>query len=134
MRTVFADTFYFLALLNPADVTHAKAVKFTSGNTLRILTTDWVLTEFADGMAKSPRGRVEFLATLADLQADTDATIVPCDHALMAEGVHLYEQRPDKKWSLTDCISFVAMTKAGVTEALTGDHHFEQAGFVALLK
>ncbi len=134
MRTVFADTFYFIALLNPRDAIHAKAVGFTAGNAVRMLTTEWVLTELADGLAKSPSGRIEFLTTLADLQTDEDATIVPCDHVLMAEGVRLYGQRPDKGRSLTDCISFLAMTRAGITEALTGDHHFEQAGFVALLK
>jgi uncharacterized protein len=134
MKTVFADTFYFLALLNPSDQAHGKAVAFTSGNTVRMVTTEWVLTELADGLARSRRGRAEFLSTLADLQADADVAIVPCDQALMAEGVQLYAQRPDKEWSLTDCISFVVMIKKGITEALTGDHHFEQAGFVALLK
>jgi predicted nucleic acid-binding protein len=134
MRTVFADTFYFIALLNPSDATHDRAVEFTAGNAIRMLTTEWVLTELADGLAKSPRGRMEFLATLADLQTDEDVTIIPCGQALMAEGVDLYGQRPDKGWSLTDCISFVAMAKADITDALTGDHHFEQAGFVALLK
>jgi predicted nucleic acid-binding protein len=48
--------------------------------------------------------------------------------------VELYAERPDKDWSLTDCISFVVMRHQGVTQALTGDHHFEQAGFTALLK
>ncbi len=134
MRTVFADTFYFLALLNPSDQAHGKAVAFTSSNAVRMVTTDWVLTELADGLARSRRGRTEFLGTLADLQADADVTIVPCDHALMGEGVQLYAQRADKEWSLTDCISFVVMTKEGITDGLTGDHHFEQAGFVALLK
>jgi len=134
MKTVFADTFYFLALLNPSDQAHSKAVAFTSSNTVRMLTTEWVLTELADGLARSRRGRTEFLGTLADLQADADVTIIPCGHALMAEGIQLYAQRPDKEWSLADCITFVVMTKHGLTEALTGDHHFEQAGFVALLK
>lgn len=134
MKTVFADTFYFLALLNPSDQAHAKAVAFTSGNTIRMVTTEWVLTELADGLAGSRRGRKEFLGTLADLQADADVTIVPGDPALMAEGVQLYAKRLDKEWSLTDCISFVVMQKQGITEAVTGDHHFEQAGFVALLK
>jgi predicted nucleic acid-binding protein len=46
----------------------------------------------------------------------------------------LYHLRPDKQWSLTDCISFLVMSEEGITEALTADHHFEQAGFVALLK
>jgi len=48
--------------------------------------------------------------------------------------VELYAERPDKGWSLTDCISFVVMRQQGITQALTGDHHFEQAGFTALLK
>jgi predicted nucleic acid-binding protein len=134
MNTVFADTFYFLALLNPADKAHGKVVAFTSGNTVRMVTTEWVLTELADGLAKSRRGRAEFLSTLADLEADGDVTIVACDHVLMTEGVQFYGQRPDKEWSLTDCISFVVMTKKRITEALTGDHHFEQAGFITLLK
>ena len=77
MRTVFADTFYFLALLNPADRAHGKAVAFTSGNTFRVLTTEWVLTELADGLAGSPRGRAEFVATLADLHAEVNATALP---------------------------------------------------------
>ena len=49
----------------------------------------------------------------------------------MEEGLGLYESRPDKEWSLTDCISFVVMKKEGIVEALTEDRHFEQAGFVA---
>jgi len=55
MKTVFADTFYFLALLNPSDQAHARAVEFTSRNAVRMMTTDWVLTELADGLAGSPR-------------------------------------------------------------------------------
>lgn len=134
MKTVFADTFYFLALVNSADQGHAKAVAYTSANTFRLVTTDWVLVELADGLAKSPRGRVEFLATRADLQKDSGALIVQSNQMLMEEGISLYAQRSDKQWSLTDCISFVVMQRDGITEALTGDHHFEQAGFVALLK
>jgi hypothetical protein len=52
----------------------------------------------------------------------------------MDRGLALYAARPDKEWSLTDCVSFLVMQDHGVTEALTADHHFEQAGFVALLK
>jgi predicted nucleic acid-binding protein len=133
MKTVFAETFYFLARLNASDQAHGKADAFTSGNVVRMVTTEWVLTELADGLPRSPRGRSAFLGTLADLQADADATIVPCDPALLAEGIWLYGQRLDKEWSLTDCTSFVVMTRAGITEALTGDKQFEQAGFMALL-
>jgi hypothetical protein len=60
--------------------------------------------------------------------------IIPAEPQLYEEGIALYRARPDKDWSLTDCISFVVMKARGITEALTGDHHFEQAGFVALLK
>jgi uncharacterized protein len=68
------------------------------------------------------------LTTLAAL------TIVPAERALMLDGLALYEARPDKEWSLTDCISFVVMKQQGILEAVTADRHFEQAGFVALLK
>ena len=53
---------------------------------------------------------------------------------LFEQGVELFAHRPDKQWSLTDCISFVVMQDRGLTEALTANHHFEQAGFVAMLK
>ncbi|HEV3259839.1 MAG TPA: hypothetical protein VG013_23425 [Gemmataceae bacterium] len=134
MRTVFADTYYFLALLNPSDQGHARAVTFTTTFVGRMVMTGWVLTELADALAATPQGRAEFLSTRDDLRADPDARIVPCDDVLMEEGIQLYSQRSDKAWSLTDCISFVLMQRDGITEALTGDHHFEQAGFVALLK
>lgn len=52
---------------------------------------------------------------------------------LFWRGFHLFESRPDKHWSLTDCTSFVIMEEHGMTEALTADHHFQQAGFTALL-
>jgi hypothetical protein len=58
--------------------------------------------------------------------------IVPPTQRLFDQGVELYAERPDKGWSLTDCISFVVMRQQGITEALTGDHHFEQAGFISI--
>ena len=121
-------------MLSPTDKAHAKAAAFTSPFTGQLLTTGWVLTELADALASTPRGRAEFFSTLNDLQADHDARIISYGDALMEEGIRLYSQRLDKKWSLTDCISFVVMQREGLSEALTGDHHFEQAGFVALLK
>jgi predicted nucleic acid-binding protein len=95
LKTVFADTFYFLALLNQADPAHRKAVAFTSGSIVRVITTDWILTELADGLVRSQRGRAEFLSVLADLQADPDATIVSCHPGLMAERIQLYGKRSD---------------------------------------
>jgi predicted nucleic acid-binding protein len=60
--------------------------------------------------------------------------IIPANTLLFQRGIALFEQRRDKDWSLTDCLSFVSMHDEGITEALTGDKHFEQAGFILLLK
>jgi predicted nucleic acid-binding protein len=97
------------------------------------MTTAWVITELADGFCKAAT-RASFLRLHHVMIRDPFLTIVPADQALMHRGIALYASRPDKDWSLTDCISFVVMQEGGLTEALTGDHHFEQAGFVALLK
>ncbi|MBI2804743.1 MAG: type II toxin-antitoxin system VapC family toxin [Planctomycetes bacterium] len=134
MRAVFADTFYFLALLNNTDQGHQKAVDLTNRHVGRMTTTGWVLTELADALAWTQTGRNQFARTLEKLKADPNIQVIPCDDALFQDGVDLYVRRPDKEWSLTDCISFVVMTREGITNALTGDRHFEQAGFVALLK
>ena len=133
MRTVFADTFYLLALWNPNDKAHAKAMEFTQGYRQAMLTTDWIITELADALSRGPN-RARFLRLFRILQQQKEFTIIPATRTLLDEGLAFYESRPDKEWSLTDCISFVVMTRAGITDALTGDHHFEQAGFVALLK
>lgn len=132
MSKVFADTFYFLALLNKNDEAHAKALQY-SALIEQLITTEWVLTELADGLASS-RHRSMFLQTRQELLADADVQVIPLDVRLHEEGIRLYASRADKEWSLTDCISFVVMQREALTEALTGDHHFEQAGFVALLK
>jgi predicted nucleic acid-binding protein len=133
MNLLFADTFYWFALLNRNDAAHARVSAFAAENRDRLLTTAWVLTEWADGMA-APGRRRSVLPFLQSLRADPLLTIVPPSADLFDRGLDLYDQRPDKEWSLTDCISFVVMQDHGITEALTGDHHFEQAGFVALLK
>jgi predicted nucleic acid-binding protein len=132
MRTTFADTFYYLALLNPHDAAHPRAVAASEGLSGRLVTTAYVLTEVADALA-APRDRPRFLALLQTLEADPEVTIVPASDALFHRGVDLYRERPDKDWPLTDCISFVVMSDFATTEALTGDRHFQQAGLVALL-
>ena len=133
MKTFFADTFYYLALLNPSDRAHGGAVAITGGLEGSIITTEWVLTELADGIAQTPDRR-QFKAFLDALRADPDVRIVAFDRALFDAGVELYDSREDKDWSLTDCISFVVMQREHIVEALTGDKHFEQAGYVALLR
>lgn len=73
----------------------------------------------------------EFLGALL---SDPAVEIIPPSSGLFERGLRLFRERPDKGWSLTDCISFVVMEERGIRDALTGDHHFEQAGFAALLK
>jgi predicted nucleic acid-binding protein len=133
MTPVFADSFFFFALLNQHDAAHEAAERLSSEIERPFVTTAWVLTEVADGCATvDQRGR--FLELFDTLRASPDARIVGSSEELFSRGVELYRQRPDKEWSLTDCLSFVVMGDERLSEALTGDHHFEQAGFRALLK
>lgn len=133
MSPIFADTFYYLAMVNREDGAHVRALALSRQVTAPTVTTAWVLTEVADALA-DPRQRRVFLVLLESLRDDPKVTIVPPTQDLLDRGVALYQRRPDKGWSLTDCISFVVMEQMHVIEALTGDRHFEQAGFRALLK
>jgi len=132
MTEVFADSFYFIALLNPFDRFHGAAIATTESLNRRMLTTSWVLMEVADAL--SAPGIRQIVHRFLDSAATCDAMrVIEADSAWFQRGLKLYGSRPDKSWSLTDCISFEVMTENGITEALTGDHHFVQAGFRALL-
>jgi predicted nucleic acid-binding protein len=132
MMPVFADTFYFIALLSSDEKAHARAVEY-SGLVDRIVTTEWILIELADGLCNTAnRDRYRVIRT--GLFANPLAEVVPLDMNLHERAIALYVQMADKEWSLTDCVSFLVMRDRGLTEALTADRHFEQAGFVALLK
>ncbi len=133
MKAIFADTFHFLALLNERDEAHAAAEDASRDFTGRLVTTAWVLTEVADALSARPK-RAGFLRLLDRLRRNPRAVIVPPTQDLFERGLALYAERPDKDWPLTDCISFAVMRDMNITEALTGDRHFEQAGFEALLK
>jgi uncharacterized protein len=133
MMCVFVDSFYFFAILNPSDAAHATAVEFSKHNSASLVTTTAVLTEVADGLARSShRGALRRI--IASFRAIESHEIVAMNDALFEKAVDLYDGRRDKQWSLTDCISFVVMTDLGLHEALTGDHHYEQAGFTAILR
>lgn len=84
-------------------------------------------------MLAGSRARRTCAAFLRELGTASDTRITPDSLALFQRGLAFYEERPDKAWSLTDCISFLVMSDEGMSEALTGDHHFEQAGFTRLL-
>ncbi len=133
MRRVFADAFFYLALLDPHDSAHETACVACSDGTIEgYVTTPWVLMEVANMLAGS-RARMRCAIFLRELRGSHSTRIIPATDELFERGLALYENRADKAWSLTDCISFLVMGDEGLTEALTGDRHFEQAGFVALL-
>lgn len=133
MRRAFADTFYFLALLDSREERHPQAAEASRDPELRLVTTEWVLAEFGDAYCQ-PQDRADFVSLYRSLVNHPRVTIIPADTRLFQRGVDLFEQRKDKDWSLTDCLSFVVMHDEALTQALTGDKHFEQAGFTALFK
>jgi predicted nucleic acid-binding protein len=132
--TVFADTFYWLALARPRDVWHVPVWQWASANpATRIVTTDEVLTEFLNALsAAGPAGRAHAAATVHDVRNDPQVDVLPQTRADFDAALALYEARLDKEYSLTDCRSMVALRALGVTEVLTNDHHFTQEGFTIL--
>jgi uncharacterized protein len=121
-----------LALLNPSDSAHQSAVAATAQQSGTLVTTHWVLTEVGDALS-APADRQRFLRLMESLEADRNTAIVQATAGLFRDGLELFKQRPDKSWSLTDCTSFVMMKAQGISDVLTGDHHFAQAGFAPLL-
>lgn len=132
MTPIFADTSFYAACLIPRDRHHAKALGLAASNTSTIVTTEFVFVELANLLSKLAR-RSAAIRLINQVRGDSDTIIVPATSELLGRGFELFKKRPDKEWSLTDCISFVVMEEHGLTEALTSDGDFEQAGFVALL-
>ena len=133
MNTVFADAFYFVARLNRRDQHHERVVAFSREHRGFLLTTDWVLMEVADALAKS-ESRSRIRDFILHLRQSAGCEVVPASRDGQDRALDLYQQHADKQWTLTDCVSFVVMRERGISEALTQDHHFEQAGFIALFK
>ena len=136
MKKVFADADYLIALLNPLEQLHEKAKDVSQAlGPARIVTTEMVLTEVLAFYAESGPNLRDAAANVAlKLGSDPNATVIPQTSVQFREAVSYYRQRRDKTWSLTDCASFLIMREEGLTGALTLDHHFEQAGFKALLR
>lgn len=132
---VFLDSAYAIALSAVTDQYHQKAEMLakqieTSGNAL--ITTRAVVLEIGNALAKIPHRNVA-IELLDSLEEDPDVEIIPLSEELYDRAMELYRQRSDKEWGITDCISFVVMQDYGLTQALTTDEHFKQAGFSALL-
>lgn len=129
--TVFADAFFYVAFMNRLDEHHKAVMAWAEGFAGEIVTTQWVLAEVADAFAESQIRR-QIKVSFDTLDEDPATRIVRVSPEYFARGMQLYNERPDKEWSLTDCISMVVMADEGLTESLTRDHHFEQAGFTAI--
>jgi predicted nucleic acid-binding protein len=130
---VFGDAVHFVALLSTGDRWHAHAIAINRQPPGPLVTTEWALTEVGDAFSQ-PGARQKFTRFLDLLRKQPDVEIVSSTSDLFRRGTDLFSARPDKEWSLTDCISFVVMNGRGITDALTSDHHFEQAGFQILLR
>lgn len=130
---ILADTSYFLGLLYPRDHLHEQALTQSKRQEIRLITTTWVLMEVANAMS-APLDRQIFVEFMRCFSRAAKARILPANEDWFAHGFDLYRRRPDKAWSLTDCISFLVMWELGIDEALTADHHFAQAGFRVLLQ
>jgi uncharacterized protein len=133
MKRVFADSFFYLAVLNRADGAHQQAVAAVRAGGIEAVNTTAVLLEVADAMS-APLLRTACVRFLTALRERSDTQVLALGDDLLTRGLALYRERLDRACSLTDCLSFVVMAEEGITESLTGDRHFEQAGFVALLK
>lgn len=119
--------------MNEDDAAHAQAAAFTETFDGKMVTTDWVLVEVADAMSgKGDRERlIDFLRFF---KSRRNVRVVRASGEWFERGMDLYGRRRNKEWSLTDCISITVMQHQRLTDVLTADHHFEQAGFNALLK
>jgi predicted nucleic acid-binding protein len=133
-RVLFADAFYWIALLNPGDAFHPPVTALSRAlGSVGLATTDEVLTEVLNYFAPSgPYWRGKAAALIHDLRSDPNVNVLPQTRFGFDAALALYEARPDKGYSLTDCRSMQAMRDLGISEVLTHDYHFTQEGFTIL--
>lgn len=132
---LFLDASYAIALGSPRDQHHAQAVELAGrieSEGTRLITTRAVILEIGNALAKA-RHRAASVALLDAIEHDPRIGIVPVSEDLFHDAAALYRKHRDKEWGLTDCLSFVVMSQRRLTEALTADDHFRQAGFRVLL-
>jgi predicted nucleic acid-binding protein len=133
MKPVFADTSYYIALLSEEDAFHAAALEWSENLLGRTVVTEYVLVELGSALSRS-KYRDRYVPFVERLLADPDTKLVLASQNLFRQCLTLFADRSDKQWSLVDCIPFVVMKQRRLTDALTTDHHFGQAGFKFLLK
>lgn len=136
MRTVFADTAYWVASFRRDDTWRSSARRAVERlGAVRLVTIDEVLVEFLAAVAGAdPRIRSCASPFVRSLLSSPDIVVQRQSRESLLLGLRLYEARPDKGYSLTDCVAMTAMRAAGITQVLTTDRHFEQEGFAVLMK
>lgn len=133
---LFVDTSFFIALGHSGDFNHGLALelqKQLSSQTVHMVTSEYVLFELGNGLSRL-RFRPVAQRMIELIRSDPSFEIIPASTSVFEQTLALFYQRLDKEWGLTDCSSFVIMHEMGLHAALTADHHFEQAGFQALLR
>lgn len=131
MSAVFADTFYWIALTTPLDAAHERAGKFVDD----VVTTQEVLIEYLNFFSSGPEHlRRNAAKSMRAILRDPTVRVIPQSNRSFHMGLELFHARPDKGYSLTDCISMQVMRQEGLTAVLTHDRHFEQEGFRALFR
>jgi len=136
VTALFADTFYWIALADLNDSAHWRALILTSERRDRLLvTTDEVLAEYLTFFATAPRSmRRKAISNAQRILEDPGVRVIPQSRESFLSGMSLYAARPDKGYSLIDCVSMQTMRNEGLTDVLTNDRHFEQEGFRALFR
>ena len=133
MRRIFADTLYWLAIFVPGDE-WTEAARAADISDASLVTTEDVLSEFLTAVsAHGDHVRRLACRLTREILNDPGIEVVAQSHESFLAGLALYERRPDKRYSLVDCISMNVMRQQGIQEILTHDRHFEQEGFVRLL-
>jgi predicted nucleic acid-binding protein len=130
---ILLDTGYLIALADVRDALHARAAAWAQVIHEPVLITEYVVWECVNYFSLAPR-RGHAHALVAHLRSERDCEWVSASPALFDAGLELHSHRPDKDWSLTDCISFALMYSRGINRALAHDHHFAEAGFITLLR
>ena len=133
MRHVFADTLYWLAIFLPSD-SWAAAARSADVSEALLITTEEVLTEFLAAVSSHGDHTRRLACRLVrEILKDPGIEVVSQSHESFLAGLALYERRPDKQYSLVDCISMNVMRQRSVQEILSNDRHFSQEGFARLL-
>ncbi len=133
MKQIFADTFYWVALINKKDNWHQRVIEITSTlKNVEIVTTDEVLIEVLNFLSATVPLRKSTVQFVDDIMQNPHIKIIAQNRESFLEGFNLYRRRLDKEYSLTDCISMTVMQRLKINEVLTHDNHFKQEGFIIL--